>query len=70
MKKLTKADILSIKPGQFKVFVLDTAKAVISARQYVWQIGHIEPPNGVSGYTTKADYENKTLYVEALANGE
>lgn len=68
MKKLTKADILSIKPGESKVFDLDTAKAVHSARQYVWQIGHIEPPEGIRGYTTMADFENNSLYVEALAS--
>jgi len=69
MKKLTKFDILSIKPGKSQVFVFDTAKAVVSARQYVWQIGHIEPPSGIKRYTTKANYQNKTLYVEAIPTG-
>lgn len=27
MKKVTKADILSIKPGEFKVFVFETTKS-------------------------------------------
>ena len=52
MKKLTKADILSIKPGKIEVFVFETAKAIMSARQYAWLIGKTEPPEGVSRYKT------------------
>ena len=66
MKKLTKADILNIKPGKFEVFVFDTAKAIMSARQYAYQIGYIEPPDGVARYRTKANFKNKTLVVEAV----
>ena len=67
MKKLTKTDILNIKPGKFEVFVFDTAKAIMSARQYVYQIGYVEPPEGVARYKTKANFKNKTLVVEAVA---
>ena len=66
MKKLTKADILSIKPGKIEVFVFDTAKAIMSARQYAWLIGKTEPHEGVSRYKTKANFENKTLVIEAV----
>ena len=66
MKKLTKADILSIKPGKIEVFVFDTAKAIMSARQYAWLIGNTEPPEGVSRYKKKANFENKTLVIEAV----
>ncbi len=69
MKKLTKADILGIKPGNFEVFVFETTKAVMSARQYAYQIGYIEPPNGVARYKTKANFKNKTLVVEAIPCG-
>lgn len=53
MKKLTKADILGIKPGKIEVFVLDNAKAIMSARQYAWLLGKTEPPEGVARYKTK-----------------
>ena len=43
MKKLTKPDILSIKPGKSSAFVFETAKAVASARSYAYQVGYIEP---------------------------
>ena len=66
MKKLTKTDILSIKPGKIEVFVFETAKAIMSARQYPWLIGKTEPPEGVSRYKTKANFENKTLVIEAV----
>lgn len=66
MKKLTKADILGIKPGKIEVFVLDNAKAIVSARQYAWLLGKTEPPEGVARYKTKANFENKTLVIEAV----
>lgn len=66
MKKLTKADILGIKPGKIEVFVLDNAKAIMSARQYAWLLGKTEPSEGVARYKTKANFENKTLVIEAV----
>ena len=66
MKKLTKADILGIKPGKIEVFVLDNAKAIMSARQCAWLLGKTEPPEGVARYKTKANFENKTLVIEAV----
>lgn len=66
MKKLTKADILGIKPGKIEVFVLDNAKAIMSARQYAWLLGKTEPHEGVARYKTKANFENKTLVIEAV----
>ena len=66
MKKLTKADILGIKPGKIEVFVLDNAKAIMSARQYAWLLGKTDPPEGVARYKTKANFENKTLVIEAV----
>lgn len=66
MKKLTKADILGIKPGKIEVFVLDNAKAIMSARQYAWLLGKTEPPEGVARYKTKVNFENKTLVIEAV----
>lgn len=66
MKKLTKSDILSIKPGKIEVFVFETAKAIMSARQYAWLISKTEPPEGVARYKTKANFENKTLVIEAV----
>lgn len=69
MEKLTKADILGIKPGKGKIFSLDTKKAILSAKAYIWQLSRVEPANGVSRYRTVVDYNNNTIYVEAVAKG-
>ena len=66
MKKLTKADILGIKPGKIEVFVLENAKAIMSARQYAWLLGKTEPSEGVARYKTKANFENKRRVIEAV----
>ena len=66
MKKVTKQDILNIKPGKTKVFVLDDAKAIRSAKSYIYQTAKIEPPKGVKRYVCSADYSNNTLAVEAI----
>lgn len=68
MQKLTKKDILNIKPGAVKVFVLDTAKAVVSARQYAYQLAKVEPRSGIERYKTIADYKNCTIAIEAIAS--
>lgn len=67
MKKVTKYDILNIKPGKTKVFVLDDAKGVRSAKSYIYQMAKIEPPQGVKRFICHADYSNNTLVVEAVA---
>lgn len=66
MKKVTKQDILNIKPGKAKVFVLDDAKAIRSAKSYIYQTAKIEPPPGVKRFACSADYSNNTLVVEAI----
>lgn len=48
------------------VGVFETAKAIMSARQYAWLIGKTEPPEGVARYKTKANFDNKTLVIEAV----
>ena len=46
--------------------MFESAKAIMSARQYAWLIGKTEPPKGVARYKTKANFENKTLVIEAV----
>lgn len=66
MKKLTKADILKIRPGCFEVFVFDTGKAILSAKSYISQLAKVELPDGIQRYRTKSNLVNKTLVVEAV----
>lgn len=65
MKRVAKADILGIKPGETKRFFLDSAKAVVSARQYAYFLGRIEPREGVAKYSVSADFINHTVTITA-----
>lgn len=65
MKRVTKADILGIRPGETKTFFLDSAKAVVSARQYAYFLGRVEPRNGVAKYSVSADFTNHSVVITA-----
>lgn len=70
MKKIKKEDILSIKPGYSKTFAFDDARALASARSYIYQFKRLVAPDGISRYKTRANYGSNTLFVEAIACGE
>ena len=54
--RITKQDILGIKPGKFEIFLLESAKAVRSAVTYAYQLAQYEDlPKGVLKYSTSAD---------------
>lgn len=65
MKKITKNDILSIKGGDKRVFFFDDCKALRSAQTYVYQLAKYDKPDGVSKYSCKANFEDKSLLIEA-----
>lgn len=65
MKRVTKADILGIKPGETKTFSLDSAKAVVSARQYAYFLARVEPREGVGKYSVSADFVNFSVAITA-----
>ncbi len=65
MKRVTKADILGIRPGETKTFFLDSAKAVVSARQYAYFLSRVEPREGVAKYSVSADFVNHSVAITA-----
>lgn len=65
MERVTKADILGIKPGETKTFFLDSTKAVVSARQYAYFLGRVEPREGVAKYSVSADFVNFSVAITA-----
>ena len=65
MERVTKADILGIRPGETKTFCLGTAKAVVSARQYAYFLGRVEPRKGVAKYSVSADFVNHSVAITA-----
>lgn len=65
--RITKQDILGIKPGKFEVFLLESARAVRSAVTYAYQLAQYEDlPKGVLKYSTSADYKNHTAIITAV----
>ena len=59
--RITKQDILDIKPGKFE------ARAVRSAVTSAYQLAQYEDlPKGVLKYSTSADYKNHTAIITAV----
>ena len=66
MEKLTKEEVLKIRPGKTAVFQFDDGKAVHSARQIIQYVKNTSMPADVKDYTTSADWEQKMLSVTAI----
>lgn len=66
MEKLTKEDVLKIKPGKTAVFQFEDGRAVHSARQLIQYVKRTSMPADVQDYTTTADWEKKLLIVNAI----
>lgn len=66
--RITKKDIMSIKPGTSEEFLFDSAKATRSAVTYVYQLALYEDelPEGVLKYRTSADYKNHKATITAI----
>lgn len=67
MEKLTKEEVLKIKPGKTVVFQFDDGKAVHAARHTIQYVKQTSMPADVQDYTTSADWEKKLLIVTAIA---
>lgn len=67
MEKLTKEEVLKIKPGKTAVYQFDDGKSLHSARQLIQYVKQTSMPADVQDYTTSADWEQKMLIVTALA---
>lgn len=67
MEKLTKEEVLKIKPGKTAVFQFDDGKALHSARALLQYVKQTSMPTDVEDYTTSADWEQKILIVTAVA---
>lgn len=66
MEKLTKEEVLKIRPGKTAVFQFEDGKAVHSARQIIQYVKNTSMPADVKDYTTSADWEQKMLIVTAI----
>lgn len=67
--RISKKDILGIRPGESEEFLFDSAKATRSAITYVYQLAQYEDdlPEGVLKYRTSADYKNHKATITAIS---
>jgi len=66
MEKLTKEELLKIRPGKTAVFQFEEGKAVHSARQLIQYVKQTSMPADVQDYVTSADWAQKILIVTAI----
>lgn len=63
---VTKEEILKIKPGNTKHFVVPDGKACNAARVMVQYVKRTALPDGVLGYKTNIDWEQHIVSITAL----
>lgn len=66
MEKLTKEEVLKIRPGKTAVFQFEDGKSVHSARQIIQYVKNTSMPADVKDYVTSADWGQKMLIVTAI----
>lgn len=66
--KVTKEEILKIKPGKAKSFVVDDGNACNSARVLVQYVKRCAMPEGISNYKTEIDWQQNIVTVTAVAS--
>jgi hypothetical protein len=64
--KVTKEDILSIKPGSSKVMQLDSYKDCVNARSYAYQLAFYHPRKDVERYSISIDKDKNQITIEAI----
>ena len=64
--KVSKKEILSIKPNMSKSFKLNSYKECLSARAYAYQLCKSDPRPGVNRYSVSIDNKTNTITIAAL----
>ncbi len=64
--KVTKKDILSVKPGSSLTMQLGSYKDCISARQYAYQLALSDPRENVEKYSVSIDKETNRITITAV----
>ena len=65
--KVTVQDIKSIKPGQTKPFLLESARACANASALISMVQRTCLPEGVSHYSRRIDYDQRIINITAHA---
>lgn len=66
--KVTKDEIIKIKPGKPKIFVMDDGKACNSARVMVQYVKRCCMPKGIADYRTDIDWKQNVISITAIAD--
>ena len=64
--KVSKQDILNIKPNTSMTFQLDSYKDCLSVRQYAYQLSRSDPRPGVKRYSVSIDGNSNCVTITAL----
>lgn len=65
--KVTVEDILKIRPGKTRTFILSNPRECHSAVSLVCYVKKIRKPVDVSKYTTSTDWETNSISITAIA---
>lgn len=65
--KVTVEDILKIRPGKTKTFILGTPSECHSAKSLVGYVKKVRKPADVSDYSTSTDWESNSISITAIA---
>lgn len=64
--KVTVEDILKIKPGKTKTFILGSPKECHSAVSLVCYVKKVRKPSDISNYTTTTDWNSNSISITAI----
>ena len=67
MDRVTTKDIVAIKAGASKMFVLPNSKACHSARALIGYVKRCCKPDDVADYSTEVDWKQNIIRVTAVA---
>lgn len=66
MTKVTKDDILKIKPGTSVTFKTDSYMQARSIKQYAYELMRAYPPEGIRRYKVGIDKETNYITITAI----
>ncbi len=64
--KVTVEDILKIRPGRTKTFILESPNECHSAKSLVCYVKKVRKPADVSDYTTATDWDSNSVSITAI----
>lgn len=66
--KVTVDEILKIRPGKTKTFILGSSKECHSAVALVCYVKKTRKPSDVANYATSTDWESNSISITAIGN--